>query len=64
MGPKEGHGAAIGDFEMMAVRLRPDYADAYFNLGALLLSKGEMEPAEAALNQALALNLIQTTLQS
>jgi tetratricopeptide (TPR) repeat protein len=38
-----------------AVRLRPDYADAYFNLGSVLFQQGLVDQAIAQWQKALAI---------
>src|SRR5258708_31079316 len=45
---------AIGQFEA-AIRIEPDFAGAWFNLGALLQRKGEPEAAIEHLNRVLTL---------
>ena len=47
---------APADFDK-AIALNPNYAEAYYNRGNLLTSKGEMEEAQKALVTALELSL-------
>ena len=46
---------AAVDHLQEAVRLRPDYADAYFNLGSVLFQQGRIDQAIAQWQKTLAI---------